>query len=94
MHLIHIDTVKEEDELRGARTWLFIADNLYEAISLIPVGYCPKEAEIRAREVSGPGQVIGWLGPATALAIQPARSEGDRTLGEGSGSKAARPCRV
>lgn len=64
--LVAVAAQKEEDKPRGARTWLAIADSLYEAMSLIPDGYCPKQAGIRAGEVSGPGRVIGWLGPAVA----------------------------
>lgn len=84
MHLIHVDTVREEDALRGTRIWLVIAANLYEAMSLIPTGYCPKAAEVRAGEVSGPGRVIGWLGPPIALTVQPAGAEGGRTPWGGS----------
>jgi len=80
MHLIQVDTVKEKNELRGTRTWLVIADSLFEALSLIPAGYRPKAVEVQAGAVSGPGRVIGWLGPASVIAARPLSEPGRRPV--------------
>ena len=67
MRLIHVDAVNEHDEFGGARTWLVIADTLFQAMSLIPAGHRPRDAVVRAGTVSGPARVIGWLGAPAVL---------------------------
>ena len=56
MHLIHVDTVKEQDELRGTRTWLVIADSLFEAMSLVPVATRRKRRRCRQAPFPGPDE--------------------------------------
>lgn len=70
VQLFHLHTVMEEDDDRQTRTWLVIADNLFEAVSLVPEGYVPAEAEVRTGAVVGPGRVIGWMGMPSLAAIQ------------------------
>lgn len=72
MHLIHVETVKDENQLSSARTWLVIADSLFEAMSLIPNDYRPKAAEVRPGAVSGPSRVIGWAMPPTVRIVRSA----------------------
>jgi hypothetical protein len=62
MHLIHVDAINELNQVGGTRTWLIIADSLFEAISLVPAGYCAKEMAVQPGFASGPARVIGWLG--------------------------------
>lgn len=65
MHFVHVDAVKDQGEARGMRTWLVIADNVLEAMALVPFGYEVTAAELRPGLVLGPGRVIGWLGPTS-----------------------------
>lgn len=77
MQLFHLHTVNEEHKASGTRTWLIIAGNLFEAMSLIPDGYTATVAEVQAGAVLGPGRVIGWMGPPF-LSIAWARPQPER----------------
>ena len=77
MQLFHLHTVDDEHKASGTRTWLIIAGNLFEAMSLIPDGYTATAAEVQAGAVLGAGRVIGWMGPPF-LATTSARSQPER----------------
>lgn len=63
MNVFHIEAEREQDETAGVRTWLVVAGNLFEAMSLVPDGYTVKSVEVQLDAVPGPGRVIGWMGP-------------------------------
>ena len=61
MNVFRLHAEKEQGAMRVAGTWLVVADNLFDAISLVPEGLCVKAVEIEAAPVAGPGRVIGRL---------------------------------
>lgn len=65
MNLFRVEAEREEDETDGARTWLVVADSLFEAVTLIPDGYSVKSIEVQLDAVSGPGQAFAWIGLRT-----------------------------
>jgi hypothetical protein len=62
MNLSHLHAEKEQGRTSGLRTWVVIAESLFEAISFVPEGFSVKAAEVQVRTVSGPRRVIGWTG--------------------------------
>lgn len=71
MNFFHVQAEKDQEvacdqEVTcGPRTWLVIADSLFEAMSLIPDGFSVKAVKVRIGAVAGPGRVIGWIGAPT-----------------------------
>ena len=65
MNFFHVQAEKDQEVTYGSRTWLVIADSLFEAMSLIPDGFSVKAVKVRIGAVAGPGRVIGWIGAPT-----------------------------
>lgn len=59
MNLFHLRAEKEQGETRRPRTWLVIADSLYEAMSFVPEDFCVKAIEVEVGSVRGPRRVVG-----------------------------------
>lgn len=70
MNLFRLRSEKEHGEVRSLRTWLVIAANLYEAISLVPENFAVKTAMVEPGAVAGPARVIGPMG-APIITLQP-----------------------
>lgn len=60
MNLFHLHAEKEQGGTGGPRTWLVIAESLFEAIAFVPEDFSVNAVEVRAGAVSGPRRVIGW----------------------------------
>ena len=53
MNLFRLRSEKEQGEVCSPRTWLVIAGNLYEAMSLIPEDFAVKAANAGTDTVAG-----------------------------------------
>ena len=65
MNIFHLHAEKAQGGTRDAETWLVIADNLFDAISFVPEGFCVKAVEIQLAVAAGPGRVVGCFGAPT-----------------------------
>lgn len=63
MNIFRLHTGKQTNET--ACIWLVVADNLLEAISLIPSGLYVKAAEVERTPVAGPPQLIASIRQST-----------------------------
>ena len=63
MTIYHLEAEHELDEPTTLRTWLVVAESLFDAISLVPDDYTVKSAEVQLERASEAGRVIGWMGP-------------------------------
>ncbi|SMF27806.1 hypothetical protein SAMN06265365_11038 [Tistlia consotensis] len=67
MHLFHCDAEAGHDEATGGRTWLVVADNLCEALLLVPGSYTVKAVSVQLAAASGSARLIGWMGPSPEI---------------------------
>jgi|1_EtaG_2_1085319.scaffolds.fasta_scaffold17341_2 hypothetical protein len=66
MNLFRVEADKERGQAEGTKTWLIEAHSLFEAMSLVPDAYAVKSVKVQLGPASGsgPGRVIGWVGPS------------------------------
>lgn len=65
------------------RTWLVVAGNLFEAISLIPEDFAVRAVEVKVDAIAGPSRTIGWMDDQTV------QRQADRRLSADAASLAA-----
>lgn len=66
MMLYHLNTRAEQPEGLVSKTWLVIAGNAAEAISLLPADQVVTSVEIHAPCSPGAARLLGWMGPPPA----------------------------
>lgn len=79
MNLFHVEAEHAQDEKAGVRTWLVLADSLFDAIFLVPDGCAVKSVEVQLDTASGPGRIIGWVGSPPRELEQAPRESGRAT---------------
>jgi hypothetical protein len=62
MNLFHLHVEKEPGATSRTRTWLVIADSLFEAISVVPEGFSVKAVEVQVGTAVDPRRVIKSTG--------------------------------
>ena len=62
MNLFHLHVEKEHEAASRSRTLLVIADSLFEAISVVPEGFCVKAGEVQVATAVDPRRVIEPVG--------------------------------
>jgi hypothetical protein len=58
MNLFHLHVEKEQGARSRSRTWLVVADSLFEAISIVPEGFSVKAVEVQLGAAVDPPRVI------------------------------------
>lgn len=64
MHLFHLKAEPRQDEAGGMRTWLVVADSLFDAMVLVPNGNIVRAARVELGAASGPARLIGSVEPS------------------------------
>lgn len=67
MKLFHLDVQADRPEGSGVRTWLVIARNAAEAVTLVPEGQKVISVSAQAPCGPSPARVVGWMGPPPPL---------------------------
>lgn len=62
MNLFHLRVEKEQGATSSSRTWLVVADSLFEAISVVPDGFSVKVVEVQVGAAVDPRRVIKSIG--------------------------------
>jgi hypothetical protein len=62
MNLFHLHVEGEQGATSRSRTWLVIADSLFEAISVVPDGFSVKAVEVQVGGAVDPRRVIKSIG--------------------------------
>ncbi len=58
MNLFHLHVEKEQGATSRSRTWLVVADSLFEAMSVIPEGFSVKAVEVQVGNAVDPRRFI------------------------------------
>lgn len=58
MNVFHLHVEKEQGATSRSRTWLVIADSLFEAISIVPEGFSVRAVEVQVGTAVVPRRVI------------------------------------
>lgn len=58
MKLFHLHVEKEQEGMPRSRTWLVVADSLFEAMSVVPDGFAVKAVEVQVGTAVDPRRVI------------------------------------
>lgn len=58
MNLFHLHVEQEQGVVSNSRTWLVVADSLFEAISVVPDGFAVKAVEVQVGTAVDPPRAI------------------------------------
>lgn len=61
MNLFHLHVEQEQGAVSRPRTWLVVADSLFEAISVVPDGFAVKAVEVQVGTAVDPPLAVGSL---------------------------------
>jgi hypothetical protein len=74
MNLFHLNARAEHPEGRSSKTWLIVANNIPEAVALLPEGQVVMSVEVHSPCKPGPARVVGWMGPPPPVPMAVKRS--------------------
>ena len=58
MNLFHLHVEKKQGARSRSRTWLVVADSLFEAMTVVPEGFSVKAVEVQVGAAVDPPRVI------------------------------------